>query len=427
MARIPSASAVFAADADGGEHLNTSQSNFPRYLARHWSLLLSMSFGSALAHIATTGMPLQVGALMDGTARSASQAGLFAFIEVASLSLGMILISFLAIRIKPLHLAIGGSLLAALADLSLFVAREFPLQLVLGSFAGLGFGMAYSATIAAGASSEDADRTYAIGFGGSLLLVMLIMIGLPFTSAQLGLLGVFACMSGFALFCAPIFRGFKGAAIQTPARSHPVRLAVWRIPGATGLLFSWAAFSMGTAMAYVFAERIARNIPLPPTDIGLVLSSGVLVGVAGTGVAALVSQRLNRRVSLVCGLAGSALACFLIGHATTLVLFATGIFAYWIFTMFLYCFLLGTAAILDKSGRLGTFGSGTERLGYAVGAWMGGLLAQHVSYTSTGTFGCAVCVAGIIIGYPTLFRALTERSLLDTIGAKQVLSCDDCA
>ena len=372
-------------------------------------------------------MPLQVGALMDGTTRTASQAGLFAFIEVASLSLGMILISFLAIRIKPLRLAIAGSLLAALADLSLFVARGFPLQLVLGGFAGLGFGMAYSATISAGASSEDPDRTYAIGFGGSLLLVMLIMIGLPFTSAQLGFLGVFACMSGFALFCAPIFRGFKGAAIQAPARPHPVRMAVWRTPGATGLLFSWAAFSMGTAMAYVFAERIARNIPLAPTDIGLVLSSGVFVGVFGTGVAAILSQRLDRRVALAGGLAGSALACFLIGHATSLMLFATGIFAYWIFTMFLYCFLLGTAAVLDNSGRLGTFGSGTERLGYAVGAWIGGLLAQHVSYTSTGIVGCATCLAGILIGCPTLFRALATRRVVDTIGAKQVLSCDDCA
>ena len=51
------------------------------------------------------------------------------------------------------------------------------------------------------------------------------------------------------------------------------------------------------------------------------------------------------------------------------------------------------------------------------------LLAQHVSYTSTGTFGCATCVAGIIIGYPTLFRALRREP-----GAiKHVLSFDDCA
>src|SRR5580704_15702444 len=206
-------------------------------MARHWSLLLAMTFGAALAHIATTGMPLQVGALMDGTARSASQAGLFAFIEVASLSLGMILISLLVARIKPLRLAIAGALLAAVADLSLFVAREFPLQLVLGGFAGMGLGLAYSATIAAGASSDDADRAYAVGFGGSLLLVVLIMAILPFTSARLGFLGVFVCMSGFALLCTPVFRGFKGRTSLMRARHDPVQSAVWRMPGAAGLLF----------------------------------------------------------------------------------------------------------------------------------------------------------------------------------------------
>jgi len=195
--------------------LKTSQSNFLRWAARHWSLLLAMSFGSALAHIATTGMPLQVGALMDGTARTPSQAGLFAFIEVASLSLGMILISLLLAQIKPLRIAIAGSLLAALADLSLFVAREFPLQLILGGVAGLGFGLAYSATITAGASSDDADRTYAIGFGGSLPLVVLIMTVLAFTSARLGFLGVLhACLysrfSARLYFAASKALRFKG-------------------------------------------------------------------------------------------------------------------------------------------------------------------------------------------------------------------------
>jgi predicted MFS family arabinose efflux permease len=179
-------------------------------------------------------------------------------------------------------------------------------------------------------------------------------------------------------------------------------------------------------MAYVFAERIGRNIQLTPTDVGLVLSSGVFVGVLGTALAGVFSQLLDRRVALVGGLAGSALACFLIGHATTLMSFGAGIFSYWIFTMFLYCILLGTAAVLDETGRLGTLGSGTERLGYGVGAWIGGMLAQHVSYTSTGTFGCATCVAGIIIGYPALFRALSRRGPA-AIGVKQILFFDDCA
>jgi predicted MFS family arabinose efflux permease len=235
-------------------------------------------------------------------------------------------------------------------------------------------------------------------------------------STRFGLLGVFACLAGFSLISTPVFRGFKTNAIARLDLPQTKRQAVWRTAGAPGLLFSWAALSTGTAMTYVFAERIGKSIHLPPTEVGLVLSSGVFVGLVGTTSAALFSQRLDRRVALIVGLAGSGLACLLIGQATSLIPFAAGIGLFWVFTMFLYCFLLGSAAILDKSGRLGTFGSGTERLGYAVGAWLAGLLAQHVSYSATGTYGCAVCLIGLFLGYPTLFRAL-DRVRSSAIGA----------
>jgi len=392
-----------------GEYLRTPPPRFVDFAARNWALLLAMSFGGTLAHIGTTGMPLQVGALMDGTARSPSEAGLFSFVEVAALAIGMILISILVKQIRPARVAVVGAVFASSGTIGLYFVRDFPLQLGLGAVAGVGFGMAYSATIAAGASSDDSDRAYAVCFGGSLLLVVLIMAVLSFTSTRFGLMGVFACLSGFALICMPIFRGFKGTGVVKQAQSRPAQQAVWQTAGAAGLLFSWAAFSMGTAVAYVFAERIGRSIHLPESTVGLVLSSGVFVGVVGTVLAGVFSQRLDRRIALIAGLAGSGLACFMIGHAGTLLLFAAGMYLYWIFTMFLYCFLLGSAAILDKSGRLGTLGSGAERFGYGIGGWIGGLLAQHVSYASTGTFGCAACLVGLAVGYPTLFRAL-DRS-----------------
>jgi len=390
--------------------LKTSRPNTLLFAVRHWSLVQAMSFGSALAHIATSGMPLQVGALMDGTARTASQAGLFAFVQVTSLSVGMILISLSPARIRPFTVAVAGSLLAALGDIGLFFASDFQVQLLLGALAGLGFGFAYSATISAGASSDDPDRAYAVAAGGTLLLIVLIMTILPFTSARLGHLGVFACVAGFALICLPLFRGFKGAHGGRQARVRPAHPAVWRTAAAAGLLFSWAAFSSGTAVVYVFAERIGTSIHLPSTDVGLILSAGVFMGMLGAVLAAHFSQRLNRRGALTGGLVGSALACLLISHATTALLFAAGVFLFWIFTMFLYCCLLGTAAVLDESGRLGTLGSGTERLGYAVGAWIGGLVVQYVGYASTGTIACAACLLGVVVGYPALFRTLPRSS-----------------
>jgi hypothetical protein len=187
-----------------------------QFARRHWALLLAMCIGSGLAHIATTGMPLQVGALMNGTARTASQAGLFAFVQVSSLAVGMILLSLLVPLIKPAQVAVVGALLASLAYVILYFAREFWLQLVCGSFAGLGFGLVYSANIAAGTSVDDAARAYGIGFGGSLLLVVSIMTVLPFMSTRFGFLWIFACLAGFSLISTPLFCGFKTSVLGYP-------------------------------------------------------------------------------------------------------------------------------------------------------------------------------------------------------------------
>jgi predicted MFS family arabinose efflux permease len=262
----------------------------------------------------------------------------------------------------------------------------------------------FAATVAGGATSENADRTYAIGLGGALLLVVTIMAILPYAAERMGVLGVFVCIASFAIFCAPLFFGFKRR-----AKVEEISLAVWRTDGAPGLLFSWAAFSMGTSAVYVFAERIGRDIHLTPTQIGWVLSSGVFVGLIGTATAAIAGRRINRRLALYAGLIGSSVACLLIGFAPSLVPYCSGIFLFWIFTMFLYCYMLGSAAILDGTGRLGTLGSGTERLGYATGAWAGGELAQHTSFPTIGVFGFAVCIAGVIVGFPSLCRALDRR------------------
>jgi MFS family permease len=174
-------------------------------------------------------------------------------------------------------------------------------------------------------------------------------------------------------------------------------------------LFAWATFSTGTGALYAFSERIGHGIQLPSTQIALVLSSGVFVGVLGTLLAALLGGRVNRRYALIAGLAGSGLACVLLGFANSLAAFVAGVFVYWIFYMFLYSYLLGTAAVLDPSGRLGTLGGGFERLGYALGAGAGGVLAEHAGYSATGVLGLTGCLLGLFLGTPSLFRALQAK------------------
>src|SRR5260370_2088761 len=114
-------------------------------------------------------VPFQVGALMDGTGLSSSQAGFFGFCQVGALAAGMILISPWIDRIPPTIVATGSALLSASANAGLFLVHVFPAQLLFGVLAGLGFGFVFATTIASAAACEDADRLYAIGNGATLL------------------------------------------------------------------------------------------------------------------------------------------------------------------------------------------------------------------------------------------------------------------
>ena len=78
--------------------------------------------------------------------------------------------------------------------------------------------------------------------------------------------------------------------------------------------------------------------------------------------------------------------------------------------MFLYSYLLGSAARLDSTGRVGTLGGGVERLGYGVGAWAGGVVAQHFGYSSIGAMGVVACLLGLFVGFPSLFKVLEQTS-----------------
>jgi predicted MFS family arabinose efflux permease len=389
--------------------MNTLNRGLLHFVSRHWPLVVAVCVGSSLAHVGTSTMPFQVGALMDGRALSSGQAGLFGLFEVGALAVGMILIAPWIDRLPIRVLAISCALLSAAANLALFSARAFPIQLLCGALAGLGYGCVFAATIASAAASDEADRLYALGNGGSLLLIMVIIASLPVGSAHFGPLGVFIGIAALEIVSCVFF-----FSLRRGVRIAQQRVAAWRIRGVPGLLFSWASFSMGTGALYAFSERIGKSIHLAPQTIGLVLSAGVFVGVLGTAAAAFFGGRINRRRALVCGMFGSGLSCLLLGYATNLLVFSTGVFVYWICYMFLYSYLLGSAALLDKSGRVGTLGGGMERLGYGTGAWIGGVLAEHAGYSVTGLLGFSGCMLGLAVGFPSLFRALggqpTERT-----------------
>jgi predicted MFS family arabinose efflux permease len=365
-----------------------------------------MSVGSAVAHLGTSAMPFQIGALIDGAKLSASQAGLFSLCEVGALALSMVVIAPWIGSLSARRVAWTGVALVGLAGAALSQTTLFPLLLLLGMVAGLGFGLAFAATVAAASSLDDPDRVYAAGNGGALLLLVGSMSVLPIGGRYFGPMGIFLALTAVMIVFAVLLFGFP----TRPARSEGRVRGAGIPPGSVALIAVWMCFSFGNGAIWTFAERIAREQGLPSGSIVYVLSIGIFFGIAGTSLAVWFGGSANRVVALGIGLIGTGLSCLAIGYGSTLVVFAGGVIGYWIFSMFLYSYLMGTAAVFDPLGRVGTLCGGLERLAFGVGALAGGLVADHVSYPSVGALAALGSVVAMLAALPILSRALGRRS-----------------
>src|SRR3981189_2218899 len=128
--------------------MTSTRLEFLAFVADKWPLILAVCVGTGLAHVGTTTMPFQIGALMDGTGRSSGQAGLFGFCQIGALALGMIWISSWLDRLHPGVVAVTSALLATTANVCQFFVHSFSLQLLFGLLTGFAFGFVFAATIA---------------------------------------------------------------------------------------------------------------------------------------------------------------------------------------------------------------------------------------------------------------------------------------
>jgi hypothetical protein len=350
-------------------------------------LIIAYAVSAVIAHMCTSALPFQIGSLIDGYGFSATAAGLVGFFQIGSLALSMIVFAPLTRRFRPLGVCLVGMLIAAGCNLGIFLLpASLTLICLLAIGIGVGYGLVLTAAVAAAAAAPNPDAVYAGGNSGALLLLVLMLSVLPAATNYLGSRGPFLAIALLILLCLPLLVGFRaragtaGAVPSVPAT----------VPGILPLLGVWSLMSFGTGAVWGFAERAGLGLHgVSHTAVGLVLSASVFAGLVGTSLAALLADRVDRITALAINLIGAGLSCLLLVATHNVWVFAAAAVLYWITTMFVYVLLLGTAAGLDPSGRLGTLGTGCERFAFAVSAPISGVIADHSSLIWIGV-GAAV-------------------------------------
>lgn len=366
------------------------------------ALIAAVVIGNGIAHIGTSTMPFQVGALMD-MGLNGREAGLFGFFQIGALALSMILLAPVIHRARSVTVAMAGAVLTIGAHVLMYIVPgSFTLLLMFAALAGTGYGLVFAATITGGSTAANPDRVYAIGNGGAVAYVVALMFIMPMASIYLGTMGAFLAVAIAILVTMPVMLAFKARA-SLPTMDAGSLL---RQPAVLALMLMWAGYSLGTGALWSFAERIAKGLAIAPETTATILSLSALCGILGTGVAAWFGGRSPRILSMVIGLVGTGISCLMLGFATGTVMFALGVLTYWIFYMYQYSVFLGVAASIDPSGRAGTLGGGCERFAFAIGAPIGGIVTDLGSYSMLGILGFLSCVLTIPLCMPLVARRL---------------------
>lgn len=378
-------------------------------------LLLAVILALGIAHLGTSTMPFQIGALMDGRQLSGSEAGLFGFCQIGALAGTMILLSPVIHRVRSVTAGVGGAIIAAVSNLLLYAASpSYQVMLLLAMVAGSGYGLVFAASITGASTARNPDRVYSIGNGGAVVFVVCMMLILPYASGRFNAMGPFLAIGTVLLAAAPTMLAFKARA----ALPTGVPVSAVRDPAVLALLVMWAGYSLGSGALWSFAERIAKSIHLAPELSGMILSATTATGVLGTSCAALIAGRMPRMPATLIGVVGTGISCLVMGFAHGPVSYAIGALTYWIFYMFQYPLFLGIAATMDPKGRIGTLGSGAERFAFALGAPIGGLIADYGSFPVLGVVGFICCVGTLPFCMPVIARRLAvERAVVSPASA----------
>lgn len=351
-------------------------------------------------------MPFQIDALMSGLHQSASLAGMFGFFEIMSFAVFMMLLS----RLKPRFSVVTTAFLGAgLAIVSSLLTAGGPASSLWTWGCAVTFGLAEAllgrSYVCAASASANPERMYAISNGGGLLVLVAVIDAIPYATRTFGDLGVFVGIAAIVACIAPFMVTLRHAPV-VPVVQNTEKLRLTR--GAVALLCIWVGSSLGSSMAWSFAERVGRAIHLSADYIVLLSTVGIVSSVLVSLVAGALTRRLPREIILPLTLVGTGIGGLLACSAWNSWSYTIGVIVYWNCSMLSYAWLLGSAAALDHTGRIGTFCGGMDRMGYALGAPLGGLIVDHTSFTMLGIAGCAACVVSIPFGLPVLLREIRD-------------------
>jgi predicted MFS family arabinose efflux permease len=367
--------------------------------------LIAMILLSAIGNGVLVIQPLAVGAMVDGLGFSDRQAGFIVFTELASFSVGSMVMSGLIHRLNRRHVAIAGIVLFAAGNFLSALPKAFLPFLLLRTLPGFACALAIAAFVSTAVLAKVPDRVFGMVNAFSIGYSAVLLIAAPPVIAAGGLSLIYAVMAVLALAClgvvrwipprAPALQRAPGAAADEPRKAGKLHVFLLAM-----VLLAMLLLYTGHGSVWAFQERIGTSLGIEPARIGRMLSIAMFCGIAGSLIAWRAGLALGRIWPQIISLGLSIVAAILLVIADSATLFATASALVGITWFYGLPYQMGILAQLDPRGRANVMGIIMTTGGAAIGPALAGVLVSPPDYSIVGWVAASCYTACLLLVLP---------------------------
>ncbi len=321
-------------------------------------------------------LPTMVGALVEYSGFTESEAGWLATAGFVGSALGAIVIGLRIRHIDPRRLVVAGLLMLAVFDGVSALVSQIPLPLFVAFrfLSGLGGAAAYAAVVASIAAMASPERGYGTFTVFQFGISAVALYGLPHLLPTIGASGMFVLMAVAAAMTLLL----RSAVVHRDAAASDQAIEIHMLlrPAAILAMLAIGLYETANFMQYTYAERIGLGFGLTNIQIGETLGFSTLLGVpAGLAVVWLgdrFGQLLPLLGAIICSVAGHVLLLNPSGPVTYVI--ATCLIgAAWAFGL---AYFYSVEARLDPGGSVVVVGGFFTACGSAVGPALAAMLVK---------------------------------------------------
>jgi len=341
-------------------------------------------------------MPFILTAMMKGYGASEVDAGNLVSLQLVTMGLAGILVSYALRRVPARAIVIAAAMLIIGAN-ALCALGEQRATLVVGRcLTGLGEGSLMAAAGAIAAGVPNAHRLFSVLGLVIAAVAAAALLVTPYLFDIVGPRGVFWLLAWSPIAVLATVRWLPSRPTST---DFPNQGGGFGIPGALPTLASFALLWVGASALWVFAEPIGTTGGLTLAQVGSYLAIAQVAGLAGPIVAARYGERLGLRASIAVGNAVMAVAGLVMVYVSGAMGYGGGAAFLSIAVMFLAPCFRSLMASLDPSGRVNALSVAFYTFGFGLAPAVVGLLhSPNGGYSDVAALGTAAFVlSGVLV------------------------------